>query len=315
MLGIILFICVILMGSVMYLMNYALKSDPSSRNIEASYEYIFEREELRQWVDSLRADGVLKDTIIHSDYNDYKLHALYIAAPQPTNNTALLIHGYNDNAVRMLMLGNLYNRDLGYNVLIPDLTAHGESEGDWINMGWLYRYEVKQWIDVAKDIFGENTNIVIHGISMGASTALMTSGDTLPNNVKCFVADCGYTSVWDQFEYQMKIDFKLPAFPLLYIANRYCDYRFGWNFKQSSALTQVRKCDKPVFFIHGDIDTYVPTWMVYKLFEAKTKGEKELWVTKDTKHAKSYWNYTEEYTKRVKDFCDKYLYREIRKMQ
>lgn len=294
-------------AGTVYMLNFALSSAPSSRDIAASYDYIFERPVLREWVDSLRQEGALKDTTVHSDYDGLKLHALYIKAPQETDKTALLIHGYTDNAVRMLMIAHLYNKELGYNVIIPDLSGHGQSEGDWIRMGWLYRYEIKQWIGVARDIFGDSTRIVLHGISMGAATTMMTAGETLPDNVKCFVADCGYTSVWEQFKYQLKRDFSLPSFPLMYTTNALCDFYLGWNFKEASSIKQIEKCDKPVFFIHGDSDTYVPTSMVYELFEAKKSGEKELWVVPGAKHAKAYWDNTDDYVLKVKTFVEKYI--------
>lgn len=299
-------LCSSLVAGTLYLFNYALKSDPSSRNISESYQYLFEKEPgLRTWVDSLYRAEALKDTFIY--FNGERLHAIYLKAPVPTDKTALLLHGYTDNAVRMLMIGSLYNKELGYNILLPDLSGHGLSSGNWIQMGWKYRSEVMAWIDIALELFGNESQIVIHGISMGASTAMMTAGETLPGQVKCFVADCGYTDVWSQFKYQLKRDFSLPAFPLMQTASAYCNYRLGWNFKEASALKQVEKCEKPIFFIHGDSDTYVPTSMVYELYDAKKKGEKELWVVPGVKHADAYWDYPEEYTERVKDFVDKYI--------
>ena len=42
--------------------------------------------------------------------------------------------------------------------------------------------------------FGNDVKIVITGISMGASTALMMAGTNLPKNVIGVLADCGFTS-------------------------------------------------------------------------------------------------------------------------
>lgn len=301
-----IFIAVTVFGTL-YMFDFALKTKSTSHDIKASYDYLFERKYMKEWVDSLEQNHLLFDTVIHSNYDGIKLHALYIKAPQPTTKTALLIHGYTDNAVRMLMIAHLYNKELGYNVLIPDLSAHGESEGKWIGMGWLNRYEVIQWLDVALDIFGRDNQVVIHGISMGAATTMMTSGEKLPDNVKCFVADCGYTSVWDQFAHQLKRDFDLPIFPLMYATSIYSDYKLGWNFKEASSLEQVKKCNRPMFFIHGDADAYVPISMVYPLYDAK-QGDKELWVVPGVKHADAYWDKTEEYVTRVKNFTEKYIH-------
>ena len=61
-----------------------------------------------------------------------------------------------------------------------------------------------------------------------------------------------------------------------------------------------------MFFIHGDKDTHVPTWMVYPLYEA-TPEPKELWIVPGATHAMSYKDNKAEDTERVKKFVDKYM--------
>jgi len=56
-----------------------------------------------------------------------------------------------------------------------------------------------------------------------------------------------------------------------------------------------------MLFIHGNHDTFVPTSMVYRLYDAKP-SKKELWITEGAKHAESYLKYKDEYLKRVSDF-------------
>ena len=124
--------------------------------------------------------------------------------------------------------------------------------------------------------------------------------------MKCFVEDCGYTSVWEQFAKELNGQFGLPAFPLLDAASALCEVKYGWNFREASALEQVRKSALPMLFIHGDADDYVPTEMVYPLYEAKP-GEKELWVVPGAAHAMSYRDNREEYTRRVGEFVGKYI--------
>jgi fermentation-respiration switch protein FrsA (DUF1100 family) len=115
------------------------------------------------------------------------------------------------------------------------------------------------------------------------------------------VEDCGYTGVWDEFSHQLKAQYGLPTFPILYATSWYAQMKVGWNFKEASALEQVKKCQLPMFFIHGDKDTYVPTWMVYQLYEAKS-GEKEIWIAPNVDHANAYWDCTEEYIAKTKEF-------------
>lgn len=298
---------VIVVGGSCYLLSYALRPDAVMREKHAeAYEYMYaEYPFLRPWVDSLEQHGALRDTVIAGQAGE-RLHALYVAAPEPTDRTAVIVHGYTDEAVRMLMIGYLYNHDLGYNILLPDLHYHGASEGRAIRMGWLDRLDVLRWMEVANGIFGGDTQMVVHGISMGAATTMMVSGERLPAYVRCFVEDCGYTSVRDQFAKELREQFGLPAFPLLDVTSLLCRVKYGWDFREASALEQVARSDRPMLFIHGDADDFVPTSMVYPLFEAKP-GEKELWVVPGAAHAMSYRDHREEYTRRVGEFVGRYV--------
>lgn len=305
--GIVLLLLVaILSGGSHYMLNYSLRPDNRGKDLSGSWRYMFETYPyLRQWTDSLQQADALKDTFIYAP-GKVRLHAYYAAAAHPTTKTAVIIHGYTDNAIRMMMLGYMYNKELGFNILLPDLQHTGLSGGNAIQMGWHDRKDVMLWMEVAHAVFGDSTQMVVHGISMGAATTMMVSGEPQQGYVKCFVEDCGYTDVWDQFSKELKEQFGLPQFPLMYTADWLCRLEYGWGFKEASALKQVTRCHLPMFFIHGDKDDYVPTWMVYKLYEAKP-NPKELWIVPGADHARSYLLNTVEYTEKVKSFINKYI--------
>ena len=245
-----------------FMLRFALSPTNGGKDLQSSWEYMFENyPELEAWKDSLTQTEALKDTFIYAP-DGARLHAYYVAAPSPTSKTAVIVHGYTDNAIRMMMIGYLYNHNLGFNILLPDLRYSGLSEGNAFQMGWLDRKDVMQWMNIANEIYGDSTQMVVHGISMGGATTMMVSGEQQPDYVKCFVDDCGYTSVWDQFRKELKEDFGLPAFPILYTSSWLCDLTKGWNFTEASSLEQVKKCQLPMLFIHGEKDDYVQTWMV-----------------------------------------------------
>lgn len=287
-----------------FMLVYSLQPDNRGKDLQGSFDYMYEEYPfLRPWVDSLETAGALRDTFIVND--GARLHAYYVAAPEATRATAVIVHGYTDNAIRMFMLAHLYNHELRYNVLLPDLHYSGLSDGDCFRMGWLDRLDVMRWMDVADSIFG-GTQMVVHGISMGAATTMMVSGEEQRPFVRCFVEDCGYTSVWDEFEHELRGRFGLPAFPLLHVADWLCGVEHGWTFREASAVEQVKKCRLPMLFIHGDADDFVPTWMVYELFEAKPQP-KEIWVVPGAAHAVSYRDNRDQYVWRVRNFVSRYI--------
>ena len=297
---------VLLWSASSFMLDFSLSPTNRGKDLQGSWEYMFQNyPELEAWRDSLMQAGALKDTFIYTP-DEARLHGYFVAASQPTSKTAVIVHGYTDNAIRMMMIGYLYNKNLGYNILLPDLRYSGLSDGEAFQMGWLDRKDVMRWMEVANEIFGDNTQMVVHGISMGGATTMMVSGEPQPEYVKCFIDDCGYTSVWDQFGKELKEQFDLSEFPLMYTSSWLCGLKNGWTFQEASALKQVAKCHLPMLFIHGEKDDYVPTWMVYKLYEAKPEP-KELWVVPGADHARSYLLNREEYTEKVRQFTDKYM--------
>ncbi len=257
------------------------------------------------WYDSLKVAGILKDTTIVG-YRDFKIHACYVPAKDPADaqGTAIVVHGYSDNHIVFLYLVRMYRDEFNYNVLFPDLQYHGYSEGDHIQMGWYDRLDIEKWIPVAHEIFQDDF-MVLHGVSMGAATVMMTSGDPLPDYVRAFVEDCGYASVVKQFNHNRRQSFWFIPTDVLQSASLVTRKKYGWGFWEASSVKQLAKCDRPMLFIHGDADDFVPFSHLQLNYDAKTHGYKEMWVAPGAVHANSYAKYPEEYTRRVRDFLAK----------
>lgn len=233
----------------------------------------------------------------------YQQTAWYLPASQDTHKTAIVVHGFTNDKEDMKPYAMIFH-SLGYNVLIPDNEAHGESEGDLIGYGWNDRLNLLAWIDllVSED---KDSRISLFGLSMGAATVMMASGEQLPSQVVNIIEDCGYTSVWDELKFQAKAMYNLPAFPLLYEVSALSKIRAGFSYGEASSVKQLAKNKLPVLFIHGDKDTFVPTDMVYQNYQA-TKGPKELMVVKGAKHAKSFEINPDQYKEKIAAFLQKY---------
>lgn len=246
-----------LAGGSFYMLGYSLDPDPNRADTDSAYAQLYSRmPDMRPWADSLRRCGLLRDTFVAMPGGE-RHHALWLRADSACGRTAVIVHGYKDCAVKFLYLGRMYHRDLGYNILLPDLHAHGLSDGGSIGMGWNDRLDVMRWAEVAERMFrvaGHESRVVVHGVSMGAATVMCMSGEPLPAYIKCFVEDCGYTSVWDEFACQLREQFGLPPFPLMYTTSALCGAVNGWRFGEASPLAQVARCRRPMLFIHGDAD-------------------------------------------------------------
>lgn len=233
-----------------------------------------------------------------------KLHSYKVTNQNNSNKWVIAVHGYTSEGINMSTYAKHYY-DNGYNVLIPNLRAHGLSEGNYIGMGWDDRLDIISWIN---SILNENPNaeIILHGVSMGASTVLMTSGEEIPSNVKAIVADCGYTSVWDEFAYQLDDLFSLPEFPILNVSSMVAKIRAGYFLGEASSLKQVKNSKTPILYIHGDKDDFVPYYMMEELYNA-TSSEKEMLTIKGAEHAKASEVDPETYWNTVNNFINKYM--------
>jgi hypothetical protein len=287
-----------------YMSNYALK--PAVHGVDDIERTRHKADSLlpgsTAWYDDLKAQGILKDHWITND-DGLKLHACSVPAANPAEaqGTAIVVHGYGDNHFVFLYLVRMYRDQFNYNVLFPDLQYHGYSEGDEIQMGWKDRLDMLKWIEVAHDLFKDDF-MVLHGVSMGAATVMMTSGENTPDYVKCFVEDCGYASVVIQFNNNRKQSFGFIPPDVLQSASLVTKKNYGWSFWEASSVNQVAKCEKPMLFIHGDADDFVPFDNLQMVYDAKVKGYKEKYVCHGAVHANSYQKDPEEYIHRVSNF-------------
>ena len=195
--------------------------------------------------------------------------------------------------------------DMGYNILIPDLRGHGKSEGDYIGMGWFDRLDILKWINLILS-YNKDSKIILHGVSMGAATVAMTSGEALPRNVKAIISDCGYTSVLDQFSHQLKSMYSLPNFPVMNVSSLVTKFKAGYTLKEASTLKQVSKSNTPILYIHGDEDDFVPYKMMDELYNATSSPKEKLTII-GASHARSSKVNPDLYWSTVENFINKYI--------
>ncbi|MRG86792.1 alpha/beta fold hydrolase [Salinibacillus xinjiangensis] len=259
-------------------------------------------------------EGNWRDWVADQDFEEWelesfdglKLKGYFLEAKEPTDKTVIFAHGYLGNGKQMGLYGQYYYEQLGYNIFTADMRGHGQSEGDYIGFGWHDRLDYLDWIDMVMAKQGPSTEIVLHGVSMGAATVLMTSGEELPSNVKAVVADSPYTSVYDLFKYQMNRMYNLPAFPVLPSTSLVTDLRAGYSLTEASALKQVKKADVPILYIHGNDDAFVPTTMSRELYE-NTKSDAELITFDGSSHGEAFVIHEEKYVDKLNQFLQEYM--------
>ena len=300
----IILVCFILITGFItgnFLFNLAL--NPKSSKSLIFHSEFDEEKELRKIENAKWLHENAKDVYIQN--KKINLHSYEVKNEKESKIWIIAVHGYTDSANFMVNSAKQF-LNYGYNVLIPDLRAHGKSEGKYIGMGWLDKDDIQLWIDYLIATYGE-IKIILYGISMGAATVMMTSGEDLPSNVRMVIEDCGYTSAWEEFTHELKYLFKMPAFPALYNVNFITILRAGYSLKKASSIKQIKKSKIPILFIHGDKDNFVPFYMLDRLYQAAT-CKKEKLVIKNAGHAEAQWIDPEKYWHTVRKFIKRYIF-------
>ena len=139
-----------------------------------------------------------------------------------------------------------------------------------------------------------------------AATVCMLNGRQLPSEVVCSVSDCAYTSVWAEFAHQLHRYIHLPVFPFLYLGQLWAKLFARYDWKDADCIAAVRNATKPMLFIHGEEDTYVPYVMLNPLFLAAACPKHKVSVP-EAKHATSVLTNEELYWREVFAFIAQYV--------
>ena len=228
----------------------------------------------------------------------------YFLPAYDAKGTLLLLHGFRGAPLCDFGYSIRDYHDLGWNVLAVCQRAHGESDGKYITYGVKERFDVRDWALYLADRFGPEHNVAMIGISMGCSAALMSLGTDLPDNVKCVVADCGFTSPYEEFVHVLQRR-HIPVHPILEISELFAKAFAGFGFKDYSTVTALQTNRRPVLFVHGEKDSFVPVRFTVENYAA-CAAEKQLITVPEAGHGTSYVYAKERCHAALRGFLNKY---------
>lgn len=258
--------------------------------------------QMKIWIDEIRAMD--RERVEITSFDGLKLRGYYYEY-SPNSPIELIFHGYGGNAERDLSGGVERCFALGRSVILIDQRGAGESEGNVCSFGINERRDCLEWIKFATEKFGKERYLTIGGVSMGAATVMMASGEELPDNVRCVMADCGYSSskkIICKVVKEMKLPFKL-VYPFIKLGGRLFG---GFDLEEKSPVEAVAKSKTPIVFIHGDVDDFVPYDMSVECFNA-CNAPKKLVTIEGAGHGLAFPVNREKYINSLHDFeveCD-----------
>ena len=246
-----------------------------------------------------------KEKVLLTSQDGLELVGHTFLQEEETNHWAVLSHGYQATEESMHTTARRYYEE-GYNVLTYDQRAMDESEGQYITMGINESEDLIIWLQELLEKHPQ-AEIVTHGVSMGAATVLMASGQAdFPDAVKAVIADCSYSSVWGVFESELYQRFQLPDFPFLHMAGIVGIPRVGINLfgTEGDVVYYTSQSTTPTLFIHGTADDFVPYPMVHELYDAYSGEMQELYTVEGAGHAEAEYMEPDAYYQTVFDFVE-----------
>ena len=237
-----------------------------------------------------------------SSKDNLKLNATYFSPNNLSHNWAILVHGYGRDQRYAWDYAEAYLAH-GYNVLTPDLRSSGTSEGIYLTMGAKESDDILLWIE--KILQNDpNAEIILHGVSMGAATVIMTAGKAKSPNLTAVIEDCGYTSAFNMFTAQLKVIFNLPPFPIMHFVDLVSHFKTGVAISDAAPIFYVKTIDVPILFIHGTEDKLVPYYMMQELYDHCHAPIKEIFSVEGAGHANSKNTNPTAYFNRVFSFVE-----------
>ena len=253
--------------------------------------------QMREWIDSIR--GMKRELFEIESFDGLKLRGYYYEY-SPDSPLELIFHGYGGNAERDLSGGVERCFALGRSAVLIDQRGAGMSEGRICSFGINERLDCLEWIKFATRKFGKDRPLIIGGVSMGAATVMMASGEDLPKNVACVMADCGYSSSKKIIKKVVR-EMKLPP-SLVYPFIRLGGMLYGkFDIEETDPVSAVARSKTPIVYIHGDEDDFVPHSMSVECFEA-TRAPKKLVTIEGAGHGLGFPQNQSKYVESLRDF-------------
>jgi pimeloyl-ACP methyl ester carboxylesterase len=217
-----------------------------------------------------------------------------------SSRAAVLVPGWggSKSEEHVLRTAPVYNR-AGYDVLLIDPRAQGGSEGARRTLGYRETRDVLGALAWLEKRGYETSSIVLHGWSMGGTTAVRAAPGT---GVAAVVEEAGYADL------PLLLGDKIPQVirfggllkPAVLLAGRLFPDFDAWSVRPVDEAARLFEEGVPLFVIHSTGDELVPHEHA-AMFAAAHPGAR-VWQLEGYGHVEAFEH--PEYTRRLTDFLE-----------
>jgi pimeloyl-ACP methyl ester carboxylesterase len=250
--------------------------------------------------------GIVFEQISFITTDSIKLKGWFVASQnRVAAPTIIIAHGLGASKSDFINLSGFLSLN-GFNVLLFDFRAHGESEGKSCSLGLKEQLDITAAIDyiISREDL-KNKSFGLYGFSLGGSAGILTA--SRDQRIKAIVADTPFSSLNDISADVIKRTYHLPSFPFMQLANIFYRLSFnGWIGQVSPSEVIHLISPRPILLISSDIDEMTPLYHARELF-SKAGEPKELWIIKGASHGGTMSVDTEKYNQKLLSFFNQVL--------
>lgn len=219
------------------------------------------------------------------------LRGYYLPAVGESRKLVVFSHGYTADGQREFAAFFRWYHEQGFHILAPDHRSHGRSDGKYIGFSALECLDIADWADEFAQRLGNNAQVVLHGMSMGAATVMNLNANKPAPYIKCVVADCGFSNGFDMMwlAAQQKLGMPKIAKPVMWACALWYKLYTGKSLmRDANPLGKAAQFTCPTLFVCGTDDPYVPCYMTEQCHEAAACA-KELFLVPGAHHVMAYY--------------------------
>lgn len=211
-----------------------------------------------------------------------QLEGWYAPADSTPKGTVIVLHGITTGKAQVIPEAGEF-RFWGYNILMIDFRAHGNSQGNTTTIGVREVEDVKLAYDFVR-ARGEK-KIIFYGLSMGATTCMKAIRDyhLQPAGV---VFEAPFLSLQTYYKARARLA-GFPQQPFAFLTTFWTGVEQGFNGYRHSAVNYAPAVQCPTLIQWGKLDAFVPGNDVTRIFEAIGSTDKKL-VVYETVHHESF---------------------------
>ena len=297
-------------ASTKFLVQVALdREEPKIANMEKAKTHLRGYKDCGIFFDKMASCGeklraAPHRTVTIQSYDGHRLVGHWYPVSNP-KRILVAMHGWRSSWWSDFGIVSDFFKDNQCSVLYAEQRGQGDSGGEYMGFGMMERYDCIEWVKWVNSWGGQQLPVYLVGVSMGASTVLMTANMDLPSNVRGIIADCGFTSPHDIWKHVAQRNLHLPYSIHGGVAERLCRGKIHMGPRDCSTVAALQESKVPVLFAHGTDDHFVPVEMTYQNYQA-CRTPKELFIVPGADHGMCYYREPEKYQQIMRKFWKKY---------